>query len=393
MEHAQFARGLAIVAALFAGVGMLVMLAALGTMAAALLLGAGRLVRRHIGSPRRPTRKEVRMLTWREVEARIERAREALASGQYRVREVAPTDAARPAGAVATFAVRNGRSEQGQPYTVAFYENRPSGTCTCPDFAGRGGPACKHTALVVLATWPERFARWVELVRAQCAPEEPAPPPDEPGQDPQPAEETAATTPPAQEVERAVQAAVHEALAGMKGRSIERPSQRPSRQRSSASRWASWRAHNHPTRRRHTMYHKIIIVGNLGRDPELRYTADGTPVTTFSVATNRRWSGQDGQPHDETTWFRVSAWRRLAETCAEYLQKGRQVLVEGQLKPDPASGGPRVWTGNDGVARAQYEVTALGVKFLGARGEGTPSGEPEPATSEQPEMPEEEIPF
>lgn len=139
------------------------------------------------------------------------------------------------------------------------------------------------------------------------------------------------------------------------------------------------------------MYHKIIIVGNLGRDPEMRYTPDGTPVTSFSVATNRRWTGSDGQQQEETVWFRVTAWRRMAEVCNQYLQKGRQVLIEGQLKPDE-NGGPRVWTGNDGVARASYEVTALTVKFLGGRGEG-PSPEAPGAYEEGPPEPEEEIPF
>jgi single-strand DNA-binding protein len=139
------------------------------------------------------------------------------------------------------------------------------------------------------------------------------------------------------------------------------------------------------------MYQRIIIAGNLGRDPEMRYTQDGTPVTNFSVATNRRWTNADGSQGEETIWFRVSAWRRLAETCNEYLQKGRPVLVEGRLRPDPATGGPRIWTGNDGIARASYEITAVNVRFLGGRGEvatDVPSGPGEP-----PEEGEEEIPF
>ena len=118
------------------------------------------------------------------------------------------------------------------------------------------------------------------------------------------------------------------------------------------------------------MYHKVIIVGNLGRDPEMRYTPKGTPVTTFSVAANRNWTNADGTQGKETTWFRVSAWGRMAEVCNEYLAKGRQVLIEGELKPDPESGGPRVWTGNDGIARASFEVNARTVKFIGGRGEG-----------------------
>jgi single-strand DNA-binding protein len=115
------------------------------------------------------------------------------------------------------------------------------------------------------------------------------------------------------------------------------------------------------------VFQKLIIVGNLGGDPEMRYTPSGTPVTNFSVAANRRWTDQQGESQEETTWFRVSCWGKMAETTNQYLSKGQQVFVEGRLRPDPGTGGPRVWTGNDGVARASYEVTALTVKFLGGR--------------------------
>jgi len=115
------------------------------------------------------------------------------------------------------------------------------------------------------------------------------------------------------------------------------------------------------------MYHKITIIGNLGSAPEMRYTADGTPVTNFSVATNRKWTNQDGSKGEETAWFRVTCWRRMAEVANQYLEKGRQVYVEGRLNPDD-NGGPRVWIGDDGVARASYEVTATMIKFLGRRG-------------------------
>jgi single-strand DNA-binding protein len=140
------------------------------------------------------------------------------------------------------------------------------------------------------------------------------------------------------------------------------------------------------------VYQKLTLVGNLGRDPEMRYTSDGTPVTNFSVATNRRWTNADGSQGEETVWFRVAAWRRLAEVCNEYLEKGRQVLVEGRLQPDPETGGPRVWTGRDGQPRASYEVTALTVKFLG-RGVAAPAEGAADLPDEPPADEGEEIPF
>lgn len=117
------------------------------------------------------------------------------------------------------------------------------------------------------------------------------------------------------------------------------------------------------------MYQKIIIVGNLGRDPEMRYMPDGTAVTNFSVATSRRWTGQDGQTHDETTWFRIEVWRRQAETANQYLTKGSKVLVEGRIKSDPNTGGPKLWTRQDGTVGSNFEVVADVVRFLSARGE------------------------
>ena len=139
------------------------------------------------------------------------------------------------------------------------------------------------------------------------------------------------------------------------------------------------------------MYHKIVIVGYLGRDPEMRYTPDGTPVTNFSVATSRKWNRADGTQVDETIWFRVTAWRRMAEVCNQYLQKGRLVLVEGRLRPDER-GNPRTFTRNDGTPGASFEVTAQTVKFLGGRGEAPPAETPG-APEEPPAEPEEEIPF
>jgi single-strand DNA-binding protein len=116
------------------------------------------------------------------------------------------------------------------------------------------------------------------------------------------------------------------------------------------------------------MYQKIIVVGNLGRDPEMRYMPDGTAVTSFSVATSRRWNDRSsGQQVEETTWFRVSVWGRQAETANEYLSKGRQVLVEGRLRVDPNTGGPNVFTRNDGTIGASFEIVADTVRFIGGR--------------------------
>jgi single-strand DNA-binding protein len=119
------------------------------------------------------------------------------------------------------------------------------------------------------------------------------------------------------------------------------------------------------------MYQKIIIIGNLGSDPEMKYLPNGTAVTSFSVATSRRWTDtQTGQPVGETTWFRVSVWGKQAETSNQYLAKGRKVLVEGTLTCDPQTGGPKLFTKRDGTAGASFEVRAENVKFLSGREEG-----------------------
>jgi len=136
------------------------------------------------------------------------------------------------------------------------------------------------------------------------------------------------------------------------------------------------------------MFQQVTIVGNLGRDPEMRYTAEGTPVTNMSVAVNAKWSGQDGVQHEQVTWFRISAWRRLAEVCNQYLTKGRQVMVIGTLRPDE-NGNPRIWTDNEGAPRASFELTAQTVKFLGGRGNGGGYGDEPGAPPEEGE----EIPF
>lgn len=138
------------------------------------------------------------------------------------------------------------------------------------------------------------------------------------------------------------------------------------------------------------MFHTIIIVGNLGRDPEMRYTPSGQAVTNFNVATSRQYTASDGSQVKETIWFRVSAWGKQAETTNQYLRKGSKVLVEGRLIPDMATGGPRTYTRNDGTTGAAFEVSAATIRFLSSRGEvegEMPAGEAGGATGED------DIPF
>lgn len=118
------------------------------------------------------------------------------------------------------------------------------------------------------------------------------------------------------------------------------------------------------------MYHTLIIVGNVGKDPEMRYTPAGQAVTSFSVATNRQYTASNGEQVKETIWFRVSTWGKQAEVCNQYVKKGSKVLIEGRLTPDKNTGGPRIWTKQDGSAGASFEVTASTVRFLSSRQEG-----------------------
>jgi len=128
------------------------------------------------------------------------------------------------------------------------------------------------------------------------------------------------------------------------------------------------------------MYEKIIFAGNLGRDPELRYTPTGQAVANLSVAVNRQYTNSNGEQVKITTWFRVTVWGKQAEACNQYLRKGSKVLVEGRLNPDPATGSPRIWTRQDGTAGASYEVTAQTVRFLSSRAEdAAETGHPAPA--------------
>jgi len=102
---------------------------------------------------------------------------------------------------------------------------------------------------------------------------------------------------------------------------------------------------------------RIIIIGNLGSDPEMRFTPNGRPVTSFSVATNRRYTTSEGERREETEWFTVVTWARLAEQCNQYLTKGRLVYVEGRLRT-------HTWEGQDGQKRYRNEIIADRVSFL-----------------------------
>ena len=112
---------------------------------------------------------------------------------------------------------------------------------------------------------------------------------------------------------------------------------------------------------------KVILVGNLGRDPELRYTQGGQAVANFTVATNEQWRDRDGNPQERVEWHRVVVWGKSAENCAQYLQKGRSVYVEGRLQT-------REWEDREGQKRRTTEINALTVQFLGSRGGGGGGG-------------------
>ena len=143
-------------------------------------------------------------------------------------------------------------------------------------------------------------------------------------------------------------------------------------------------------------FNKIIIVGNLGRDPELRYTPQGTPVCSFSLATNERRKDKAGEMQDQTTWFKVTLWGRQAETASQYLTKGRPIYIEGRLRVEE-------WTDRDGKPRHTLEVHATDMQFIGGGGGGGGVGRSEdvqaerPAASEpatgHPDLAEDDVPF
>jgi single-strand DNA-binding protein len=122
---------------------------------------------------------------------------------------------------------------------------------------------------------------------------------------------------------------------------------------------------------------KVILVGNLGRDPEIRHTQNGSAVANFTLATSRRYKDRDGQQQEQTEWHRIVAWARLAEICAEYLTKGRQVYIEGRLQT-------REWEDKEGNKRYTTEIVALDMQMLGRRGESEQDARPQGPDSDAP---------
>lgn len=130
---------------------------------------------------------------------------------------------------------------------------------------------------------------------------------------------------------------------------------------------------------------KVMVIGRLGREPEMRYTPSGRPVTSFTVATTRTWTSPDGERHEETDWFNVVAWGNLAEICKQYLVKDQQVYVEGRLQT-------RRWEDQEGKKHAATEIVANEMIMLGERRRPAAGGEAQGPGSNAP-MEEDEFPF
>ena len=142
------------------------------------------------------------------------------------------------------------------------------------------------------------------------------------------------------------------------------------------------------------MYQKIILVGNLGSDPEMRYMPNGNAVTNFSLATNESYTDREtGERVENATWWRVSVWGKSAEACNQYLARGARVLVEGKMKPDPATGAPKLFTRQDGTVGASYEMTAFSVQFLTRASDMPGAGEGASGAGTTPDYEEDDVPF
>ncbi|MFZ5911474.1 MAG: single-stranded DNA-binding protein [Chloroflexota bacterium] len=133
---------------------------------------------------------------------------------------------------------------------------------------------------------------------------------------------------------------------------------------------------------------KVMIIGHLGRDPEMRYTPSGRPVTTFTVAVSRSWNTVDGERHAETEWFNIVAWSNLAEICKQYLYKGQQVFIEGRLQT-------RRWEDKEGQKHTSVEIVANEMMMLGDRRENNAQAQETESGSDQaePMADEDEFPF
>jgi len=139
---------------------------------------------------------------------------------------------------------------------------------------------------------------------------------------------------------------------------------------------------------------KVMIIGNLGKDPEMKYTVSGKPITTFSVAVGRSYRSAEGENRDETEWFRVVAWDKLAETCNQYLHKGSKVYIEGRLQT-------RTWKDTNGADQRMVEVVANEMMMLDGRpggseyggGSGAPARGAAPSAPAEPDFGDDDIPF
>jgi single-strand DNA-binding protein len=132
---------------------------------------------------------------------------------------------------------------------------------------------------------------------------------------------------------------------------------------------------------------KVMVIGHLGRDPEMRYTPSGRPVTTFTLAVSRSWNSADGEHHAETEWFSIVAWGNLAEICKQYLTKGQQVYIEGRLQT-------RRWDDKEGQKHTSVEIVANEMMMLGERRESGQGTEEQAASTEvESTSGEDEFPF
>ncbi|MCK5615267.1 single-stranded DNA-binding protein [Candidatus Pacearchaeota archaeon] len=140
---------------------------------------------------------------------------------------------------------------------------------------------------------------------------------------------------------------------------------------------------------------KVILVGNLGRDPEVRYTKSGQAVASFSIATSEKWTGKDGNKETKTEWHRIVAWGKLGEICAEYLSKGKQVYIEGRLQT-------REWEDTDGNKKQTTEIVASNMTMLGQAsgpsspstgGSSAPSGGQQSSGGKKQDFEDDDIPF